>query len=297
MFAGGELLVVVGPTASGKSELALRLAERRSGEIVSADSVQVYRHFDIGAAKPTSEEQARVPHHLIDIVDPHEAMDAARWASLADEKIAEIRERGRLPIVCGGTFLWVKSLIFGLSPMPAGDASVRERHREMVLKKGSAALHALLLEVDPAAAARLNANDVLRVSRALEVHELTGMPLSTWQEQHQFKTKRYNAELIGVARLREEQDARILARTLQMLECGWVEEVRVLLDSGHAACRAMNAVGYRQIKDALLSGTVSDTESLSIEISRATRIFARRQRTWLREQPVRWWTADELAAL
>ncbi len=297
MFAGEELLVVVGPTASGKSELALKLAERRGGEIISADSVQVYRHFDIGAAKPTAEEQARIPHHLIDIVEPNEAMDAARWASLADAKIAEIRARGRLPIVCGGTFLWVKSLIWGLSPMPAGDASVRERHREMVLKKGGAALHALLLEVDPVAAARLNANDVLRVSRALEVHELTGMPLSTWQEQHQFKTKRYTAELIGVARLRDQADARILARTLQMLERGWVEEVRGLLDSGFAECRAMNAVGYRQIKNALLSGGVTDTASLATDIARATRIFARRQRTWLREQPVRWWTADELAAL
>lgn len=181
--------------------------------------------------------------------------------------------------------------------MPAGDASVRERHREMVLKKGGAALHALLLEVDPVAAARLNANDVLRVSRALEVHELTGMPLSTWQEQHQFKTKRYTAELIGVARLRDQADARILARTLQMLERGWVEEVRGLLDSGFAECRAMNAVGYRQIKNALLSGGVTDTASLATDIARATRIFARRQRTWLREQPVRWWTADELAAL
>ncbi len=297
MFAGGDLLVVVGPTASGKSELALRLAERRGGEIISADSVQVYRHFDIGAAKPTSEEQARVPHHLINIVDPDEAMDAARWASLADEKIAEIRAQGRVAIVCGGTFLWVKALIFGLSPMPAGDATLRERHREMVALSGSAALHRALAEVDPVAAARLNANDVVRVSRALEVHELTGMPMSTWQEQHQFKTQRYTAKLLGVARTREEQDARIQARTLQMLERGWVEEVRRLLDSGYAECRAMNAVGYRQIKDALLLGKVSDTDLIATEIARATRIFARRQRTWLREQPVRWWTVDELAAL
>lgn len=288
-----KLIVVVGPTASGKSDLALRLAEEQGGEIISADSVQVYRHFDIGAAKPTAEERQRVPHHLIDIVEPGEHMDAARWAGLADAAILEIRSRGRVPIVCGGTFLWVKALIWGLSPMPGGDEALREGHRAQVLAEGAQSLHAELAKVDPVAAARLNPNDVLRVSRALEVYQLTGMSMSAWQEQHQFKTTRYEAQLLGVERSREELDARILARTETMLARGWVDEVKALLAAGYTECRAMNAVGYRQIKEALAFGVELNEVELVSKLVQATRIFARRQRTWLREQPVVWRVAGE----
>lgn len=291
------LMVVVGPTASGKSELALRLAERHGGEIISADSVQVYRHFNIGAAKPKVAELARAPHHLVDIVDPDEAMDAAKWAALADAVILDVKRRGRVPIVCGGTFLWVKSLIFGLSPMPRADPELRAQHRSLVAEQGILALHEALLRVDPVAAQRLNPNDVVRVSRALEVHALTGRPLSEWQEDHQFKTQRYPAELVGVARTSEELDARILARTREMLQAGWVEEVRSLISAGYAEARAMKAVGYRQIQEALVSGEPLDEAELCLAIVRATRVFARRQRTWLRDQPVTWWSVREIAEL
>ncbi len=282
------LLVVVGPTASGKSELALRLAEERNGEIVGADSVQVYRRFDIGSSKPTPEERARVPHHLVDEVEPFEPLDAGAWAVRAASAVEDIRARGRTPIVCGGSFLWVKALVFGLATGPGRDEALRARHRDFVAEKGRAALHAELARVDAVSAARLSPNDFVRVSRALEVFELTSVPLSRYQAEHGFAAPRYRAELLGVRRAPAELDERIERRTRAMLEAGFVEEVRALLADGFGGARAMGSVGYRQIASALSAGTTLDIDALRDEIRRATRIFARRQRTWLREQPVTW---------
>lgn len=283
-----ELLVVVGPTASGKTALAIALAEQQNGEIVSADSVQVYRHFDIGTSKPSEEERARAPHHLIDIVDPHDTLDAARWAELAEATIAEIRSRGRTPIVCGGTFLWVRALIYGLAEAPPGDAAIRERHREIAEREGRAKLHEELKRVDPVAAARLAPNDFVRVSRALEVFELTGKPMSAWQAEHGFREPRHRARLIGVRRTKEELDQRIRARVEAMFAAGFLDEVRRLRELGYANARAMASVGYRQVNEALESGAPIDLSALIDSIVRATRVFARRQRTWLRDEPVDW---------
>jgi tRNA dimethylallyltransferase len=282
------LLVVVGPTASGKTELAVRLAEERGGEIVSADSVQVYRHFDVGTGKPSAEERARAVHHLIDVLEPSDPMDAAQWVERADRTIADIRARGREPIVCGGTFLWVKALIFGLAGAPAGNDEIRARHRERAEREGRPALHAELAQVDPATATRLSPNDLVRVSRALEVYEQSGVPLSRFHEEHGFRAPRYAARLLGVRREPAELDRRIEARARAMLTAGWVDEVRELLAAGHAGTRAMNAVGYKQITAALRGETPLAADALTTSIVRATRIFARRQRTWLREQPVEW---------
>lgn len=282
------LLVVVGPTASGKTALAVRLAEELGGEIVSADSVQVYRRFEIGTGKPTTGERARAPHHLVDIVEPLEPMDAARWAALADEAIAEITARGRQPIVCGGTFLWVRALLFGLAAAPPADEAIRARHRERAEREGRAALHAELARVDPALGEKLAANDLVRVSRALEVFELTGVTLSAWQAEHGFREPRYAARLLGIRQPRDEHDRHIEARARAMLAAGWVDEVRTLLDQGFAGARAMRSVGYRQIAEALESGEPFDQASLYEGIVRATRIFARRQRTWLRDESVEW---------
>src|SRR6185503_17437759 len=162
------LTVVVGPTASGKTALAIRLAEERGGEIVSADSVQIYRRFAVGTGKPSASEQARAVHHLIDVLEPDQPIDAAGWATLATRTIDEVRARGKEPIVCGGTFLWVRALLFGLAEAPAGDPVVRARHREQAEREGRPALHAALSQVDPQSAARLAPNDFVRVSRALE---------------------------------------------------------------------------------------------------------------------------------
>jgi tRNA dimethylallyltransferase len=286
------LLCVVGPTASGKSALALRLATALDGEIVSADSMQIYRGFDVGTGKPSAEERALAPHHLIDVADPFEAWDAARWADEAMRVIEEIRARGRVPIVCGGTFLWVRALIYGLAEAPRGDEPLRARHRAWAESEGRPALYAKLLEVDPTTAARLAPNDFVRVSRALEVFELTGKPLSLLQAAHGFKQPRFPARLVGVARERSEQDELIGARVRGMLAAGWVREVEQLQAAGFGEARVMASVGYRQVAEAIAAGTAADEGALATAIVRATRVFARRQRTWLRDQPVEWLPAD-----
>lgn len=282
------LLVVVGPTASGKTELAIELCERLGGEIVSADSVQVYRHFEIGSGKPGSEERVRARHHLIDVVEPDEAIDAARFSELAEAAISEIRARGRWPIVCGGTFLWVRALLFGLAPAPRGDRSIRERHALSMRDSGAAAFHAELARVDAESAAKLSPNDFVRVSRALEVYELTGVPLSRLHAEHGFRVARHANRLIGPRRDREEQDRRIAERSERMLDRGLVDEVRALLARGFGSSRPMGSVGYKQVVQALESAQVENLAELRDGIARATRVFARRQRTWLRDEPVKW---------
>ncbi len=292
MTQDARLLCIVGPTASGKSALALRLASSLGGEILSADSMQIYRGFDVGTGKPNAAERALVPHHLVDVADPLEAWDAARWADEAVRLIAEIRARGRLPIVCGGTFLWVRALIYGLAEAPRGDDELRARHRAWAEQEGRAALHARLAEVDPPTAARLAPNDFVRVSRALEVFELTGKPMSEVQAAHGFREPRFAARFVGVARERAEQDELIATRVRGMLAAGWLAEVEALRAAGFGEARAMASVGYRQIAEAIIAGAVTDEAALAEAIVRATRVFARRQRTWLRDQPVEWLPAD-----
>ena len=284
---GPLLLVVVGPTASGKTEFAVRLCEALGGEIVTADSVQVYRHFDCGTGKPTQDERRRCTHHLVDILEPLETLDAADWAKRAEVTIADIRARRRIPIVCGGSFLWVRALTLGLAEAPGASPELRERHKALVEAKGRAALHSELAARDPSIAERLNPNDFVRVSRALEVHELTGTTMSQWQAAHGFRTMKHEHQLVGVHRDGPELDTRIAARAKRMLDAGWIEEVRALREQGFANARAMRSVGYRQVSDALQDGPL-DRDTLHTAIVRATRIFARRQRTWLRDAPVTW---------
>ena len=292
MTPDAPLLCIVGPTGSGKSALALRLASALDGEILSADSMQIYRGFDVGTGKPSAEERALVPHHLVDVADPNDAWDAARWAAVAARLIAEVQARGRLPIVCGGTFLWVRALIYGLADAPRGDEALRARHSAWAERDGRAALHARLAEVDPVTAARLAPNDFVRVSRALEVFELTGKPMSEVQAAHGFREPRFAARFVGVARERAEQDELIAQRVRGMLAAGWVREVETLRAAGFGEARAMTSVGYRQVAEAMTAGTLSNQAALAEAIVRATRVFARRQRTWLRDQPVEWLPAD-----
>jgi tRNA dimethylallyltransferase len=285
-LAGADLAVVVGPTASGKSDLALTLAEARDGEIIGADSVQVYRHFDLGSGKPSKSDRERVRHHLIDVADPLQPMDAASYAARASEAVAEVRRRGKLPIVCGGSFLWVRALLYGLSDAPPADPAIRHRHASLAQDEGRPALHARLRAFDPDAAARLDANDFVRVSRALEVFELTGRPLSLLQKEHGFREPRFNARLFGIGWTAEELMTRIAQRTEQLLATGFAEEVTELVRLGYRDARAMSSVGYRQVLDCA-EGRLSQKE-LAPAINRATKVFARRQRTWLREEPVVW---------
>jgi len=282
------LIVVVGPTASGKTELAIELAARHGAEIVSADSVQIYQHFEIGSGRPSPAELARVPHHLIGEIDPLDAVDASRFAELASARIQDIHARGHEAIVCGGTFLWVRALLFGLSGAPGADETIRARHREQAEREGRPALHSELARVDPITAARLSPNDFVRVSRALEVHEQTGIPISQYQAEHGFRTARYRARLVGVAREREDLDQRIATRVRSMLAAGFIDEVRSLEARGYASARAMGTVGYKQISEALRAPEFPPDDTLFDSIRRATRVFARRQRTWLRDEAVEW---------
>jgi len=281
-----HLLAVVGPTASGKTTLAVALAERLGGEIVSADSVQIYRGFDVGSGKPTPDELARAPHHLVGVLDPLDPVDAASWARLAEAAIAGVRSRGLVPIVCGGTFLWVKALLFGLAEAPAASATTRERHRAIAESAGRAALHERLREVDADTAARLHPNDFVRVSRALEVHELSGKPMSAWQREHGFARPRHRARLMAIASDPAVLTARITARARAWLAAGWKSEVEGLLARGFGDARAMASVGYAQVR-AALAGEIEPDE-LETAVVRATRVFARRQRTWLNHVDVAW---------
>lgn len=290
------LIAVVGPTASGKSELAVRLCQALNGEVISADSVQIYRRFDIGSAKPTERERALVAHHLVDELDPLDTADAARFVRLAEEKIEDLRARGKRPIICGGTFLWVRALTYGLAPAPPADDGVRARHKADAERLGRERLHERLREIDRPSYERLAPNDLLRVSRALEVYELTGKTLSELQASHGFKTPRHDVRLVGLKHERALLNERIEQRALQMLEQGWIEEVRGLLRDGYSEARALRSVGYRQVAEAVAADAPIDMAALVVSVTRATRIFVRRQLTWLRDENVSWLTATDSAA-
>jgi tRNA dimethylallyltransferase len=281
-----RLVCIVGPTASGKTDLAIAVAEHVGGEIVSADSVQIYRHFDIGSGKPTAEERARARHHVIDVLDPMDLVDAAAYAKLAEAAIADVRARGRVPILCGGTYFWVRALVLGLVDAPPGDPEIRARHRTLVDEKGRIALHEELARVDPESAARLHPNDVVRVSRALEILELSGRKMSEWHADHGFRQSRMEHVLVAPSTTPEELTERITARVDEWLAGGWLEEVEGLLARGYRDARAMGSVGYAEVRAFLEGGLPRET--LRDAIVQSTRIFTRRQRTWLKSADVEW---------
>jgi len=281
-----RLLCVVGPTASGKTDLAIAVCERVGGEVISADSVQIYRGFDVGSGKPSAEERARAPHHVIDLLDPMDPCDAVTFTAHADRAIADVRARGKVPVLCGGTYFWVRALVLGLAPAPPADAVARARHREIVDQRGRQALHDALRAVDPASADRLHPNDVVRVSRALEVHEVSGRPMSAWHADHGFRDQRLPTTMVGLATTPEELTERIARRVDTWLAQGWIEEVEGLIASGAGGSRPMGSVGYDEVR-AYLAGSLPRSE-LRDAIVRATRTFARRQRTWLKSADVTW---------
>jgi tRNA dimethylallyltransferase len=275
-----RFLAILGPTASGKSALGLALAERLGGEIVCCDSQQVYVGMDVGTAKPTPAERARVPHHALDLVPPDEPFHAARWAVVARAAIAAIHGRGRLPIVVGGTGLYYRALVAGLFEAPPSDPAIRARHQDRAARDGVPALHAALAAVDPEAAAAIRPNDLVRISRALEVLEQTGVPISTLRRRaappHDLAPT--------VLRLDPTLDtlrARIAARVAEMLAAGFLDEVRALRAAGYGpACKPLQALGYRQL-GAVLDGTMTLADATTQTIQ-ATVQYARRQRTWFR---------------
>ncbi|MDP6779352.1 MAG: tRNA (adenosine(37)-N6)-dimethylallyltransferase MiaA [Candidatus Latescibacteria bacterium] len=275
-----EVIVLAGPTASGKTAVGIRLAKALGAEIVSADARQIYRFMDIGTAKPTPEERAEAPHHMVDVADPDEDYSAGRYAREAAAVIDDIRGRGRLPIVVGGSGLYLRALLDGFSPMPEVPASVRDR----LLGEAQSdlpGLYARLVEVDPASAERYHPNDTQRVVRALEVYESSGERLSDLQDRPPERGPGWTARWFGLDMDRAELYQRIDRRADLMVEAGLLEEVRSLRERGYGrGLNALNTFGYREIFG-FLDGRFGLGEATDL-IKAGTRRYAKRQLTWFR---------------
>ncbi len=288
MAAKPPLLFILGPTASGKTALAMALSDRLNGELISADSAQVYRGLDIGAAKPTAAELVRWPHRLIDICEPDHHYSVAEFVADASAAIAEVSAAGKLPIVVGGSMLYARALLEGLSPLPAADPALRAELRERAAQLGWPALHAELAAVDPATAAQLHPNHGQRIERALEVYRLTGQPLSHWHRQSRaaaVASHYQTQQLLLMPSNRALLHRRIEQRFAAMMAAGFADEVAALYqryrDSGDLP--ALRAAGYRQLWQHC-RGELSRAEAVEQAIA-ATRQLAKRQLTWLRSWP------------
>ncbi len=286
------LITIVGPTGVGKTALALELAPAIDGEIVSADSRQIYRYMDIGTAKPTPAERARVPHHLLDVVDPDQTLTLAEYQEMAYATLQEITARGRVPLLVGGTGLYVRAVAEGWRmPRVAPDPALRQALLERAEREGGASLFAELRAVDPVAAGRIDPRNVRRVVRALEVHHSSGRPFS---EQQQRRPPPYDELWVGLTMPRAALYARADARIERMIAAGWVEEVQRLLARGYSPdLPAFSALGYREIA-AYVRGEMSLQEALAL-IRRHTRNFIRHQYAWFRpgDPRVHWYDASQ----
>jgi tRNA dimethylallyltransferase len=287
-----KLVVILGPTGVGKSEVAIDAALQVDGEIVNADSQLVYRHMDVGTAKPPPAARRDVPHHLIDIVDPDEEFNAARYRDLALGAIGEITARGKKPIVCGGSGLYLRALLQGIFVGPGKDKTTRERLEQEADASGLGALHARLREIDPEAALRIHPNDRHRIVRALEVYEATGKTISEWQKEHGFKERAFDVLKIGLNRERKALYGLIDQRTEEMIARGLVGEVERLLEQGYGLdLPALQSIGYRQI-GLYLRGEVTMDEAIAL-IKRDSHHLAKRQLTWFRaDKDIRWYDMD-----
>ncbi|MCM1171120.1 MAG: tRNA (adenosine(37)-N6)-dimethylallyltransferase MiaA [Clostridium sp.] len=290
----GSLIVLTGPTAAGKTELSVALAKKIDGEIISADSVQVYKHMDIGSAKITKAEMQGIPHHLIDICEPVEAFSIARFKELAKEAATEIHAKGKIPIVAGGTGFYIQSLIYDIDFKETAADGTRTKYEELLKKKGEAYLHALLKEKDPEAAAKIHPNNTKRVIRALEYFEQTGTKISTHNEEERQKKSPYNFAYFVLNLPRETLYDRINRRVDRMIEAGLLDEVKSLVgDYGVTEDMvSMQALGYKELL-AYLNGSITLKDAI-YTIKRDTRHFAKRQLTWFkREREVIWLDKEE----
>jgi len=274
-----KIIIVCGPTASGKSALAIQLARQLDAEIVNADSMQIYRGMDIGTAKISPDQQQGIPHHLIDIAEPDQQFSAADFIDAADRAISEIIVRGKRVIVVGGTGLYIRALLHGLVDSPSGTADIRSQLQQESENLGHAAMWEKLREIDPKLAAQTHPNNLVRIIRALEVYRMTGIPLSSYQQQHGFNRQRYQPLQIGIKTDRKQLYERIEVRVDKMLADGLLDEVKNLLGSGYAAdLKSMRSIGYKQAAG-FLSGQYSLEEAVRL-IKRDTRHYAKRQMTW-----------------
>jgi len=283
-----KIVIVLGPTAVGKSEVALHLAKSLNGEIVNADSQQVYRLMDIGTGKPSKADRERIRHHLVDIVAPNEEFNAALFRRLATESIRQIHARGRNVIVCGGTGLYLKALTRGLFEGPGQDPEVRQALEQEITANGVASLYQRLERIDPTVGSSIHPNDRQRIVRALEVYRLTGRPLSEWQKEHGFQENPFAIFKIGLLRERAELYNFINLRCERMIEEGLLEEIRGLVERGFDLdLKPLRSVGYRQMGQ-VLRGTESMNDAIE-EMKQETRHLAKRQLTWFRrDDEIRW---------
>jgi tRNA dimethylallyltransferase len=294
--AAPRLVVIVGPTGAGKTRLALALAEQIGAEVVSADSQQVYVGMDIGTGKVTAEERGRVPHHLLDVVQPDEEMTAQRFVELADAAISDVARRSRPVIICGGTGLYVRALLLGLFAGPPADPELRAELSTLARAHGTPALHAELARIDPVAAARIDRNDEKRIVRALEVFRLTGEPMSAHQARHDHRSlpRRYPARLVGVAPDRERLYRAIEARVDEMIAAGLEAEVAALRAAGYfPPMRSQQAIGYAELHE-VAAGELSRDRAIEL-VKRNSRHYARRQLSWYRNDETIAWHADASA--
>lgn len=277
------LLGVVGPTASGKSALAEHLARQLGGELVNCDAMQVYRGLDIGTAKPSPETRAAIPHHLVDVVEPEVFFSAGHYQTLARAALADIRTRGRIPVLAGGTGFYFRALIQGLFAGPGRDELLRARLEKIVARRGAPCLHRILERRDPASARRITPRDHQRIARALEVLSLTGRPMSEHFGESEGPLEGFRTLVFFLHPPRPELRNRIDRRVLTMLESGWLDEVRNLLARGvPPSAKGLEAIGYRELA-AHLQGELSLEEAVE-RIQAGTRQYAKRQVTWFRKE-------------
>jgi tRNA dimethylallyltransferase len=287
-----KIVVICGPTALGKTSIAIDLARAFSGEIVGADSMQIYRYMDIGTAKPTPDERSCVTHHMIDIVDPDEHFDAKQFAKMAQDKIMKLYVLGVTPFVVGGTGLYIKALVQGLFKAGPADSHVRERLKKEARIYGSDFLYKQLSQRDPDTAKRIHSNDTYRIIRALEVHELTGKTITELHREHMFSDKPFRVLKIGLHMDRELMYDRIDLRVDAMIKAGFIDEVKGLLDTGYpAGLKSMQSIGYRHLVD-FIEGRCPWDETLRT-LKRDTRRYAKRQLTWFKADPEIVWKKPE----
>jgi len=287
---GARLVVVLGPTASGKSALGITLAEKLGGEILVCDSTQVYRHFDIGTAKVPPSGQRGIPHHLVDLVEPHEVFTAGEYRRRALEALEDVRRRGKVPILTAGTGLYLRALLEGLADAPERSEELRERLRQKAKRHGPDYLHRLLARTDKEAATRIAPRDTQKIIRALEIRTLAGKPVGEVHRSGREGLTGYEVRKIGLAPPRAELYAKIDGRVEAMIRAGWTDEIRRLVAGGVPAdAKPFQFIGYSELRACLENGGA--TSEVIRGIQQTTRRFAKRQLTWFRKEPdVHWLT-------
>jgi len=285
-----KIIVLAGSTAVGKTAFAIGLAKALDGEIIGADSMQIYRHMDIGTAKPTRQERAQVPHHLIDIRNPDEPFDASQYVREARRAVGEVIHRRKVPLVVGGTGLYIKALLGGIFRLDTVDGRIRERLRRSLDSEGVDALYERLKGCDPETAGRLQPNDTYRILRALEIFEATGMPITDHQQEHRFQDAPYRSFTLGLRMDRDALYDRINRRVDAMVAEGFPREVRNLLDRGYSEdLKSMQSIGYRHMVDVIRNRSTLE-EAVEV-MKRDTRRYAKRQMTWFKADPHVLWMA------